>query len=572
MADINSNGGPKAPKDPTKKRPGFCIMRNKQISASPLPDGTGVTYIYENDGRMIDAAKLVGNISDEKILSLLRDTESFKKLVHSIGVTVETKDSALVRFVLQMYGHKDPYVSGTSIEALITGDGMEQIINLSEVNWSDDDNIPGQIRFHFNKAGDFGKVTVRLYLNDGFDAPPEVDESPVKFGSTEYEAIIAKSLMNKGNNFRLKRAIERARKGEDVTVSFIGGSITQGAGAVPINKECYAYKIFDGFCKLTGRSTEENVHFVKAGVGGTPSELGLVRYDSDVLSNGKTIPDVVVVEFAVNDEGDETKGECFDSLVRKIYNGPGSPAVIILFAVFSNDWNLQERLSPVGNAYNIPMVSVRNSVVDQFYEKDGKRVVTKNQFFYDCYHPTNVGHTIMADGVINLLKLVDSDAGVDEELDIKNIKAPIGGEFENIVLLDRCVNTVNAVINEGSFNEIDTAIQAVERNLDLHATPEFPNNWMHKGDENGDNEAFSMDIECTALSIVCKDSASPQDGTATVYVDGVETLKYDPHVVGWCHANNVLVFRGKELKKRHVEVVCDDKSKNFTILGFGVCK
>ena len=39
--------------------------------------------------------------------------------------------------------------------------------------------------------------------------------------------------------------------------------------------------------------------------------------------------------------GDETKGECYDSLVRKILSAGNSPAVILLFAVFSDDWNLQ---------------------------------------------------------------------------------------------------------------------------------------------------------------------------------------------------------------------------------------
>lgn len=570
MSNILING-PKAPKDPTKKRPGFCIMRNKQISASPQPDGTGVTFIYESDGRLLDAAKLVGNITDEEIINNLRTTESFKKLVHSIGVTVETEDAEPVKFVFQMYGHTDPYVSGTSIERTVTGDGMEEVIDLSSVDWSTDDNIPGQIRFHFKKGGDFGKVTVRLYLNDGYTAPEEIDESPVDFNSSFYGEMIKKSLMNKGNNCRLKRAIDKARKGEEVTLGFIGGSITQGAGAVPINKECYAYKIFDGFCKLTGRSTEDNVHYVKAGVGGTPSELGLVRYDSDVLANGTITPDVVVVEFAVNDEGDETKGECFDSLVRKIYNGPGKPAVIILFAVFSNDWNLQERLSPVGLTYDLPMVSVRNSVVEQFYFKDERRVVSKNQFFYDCYHPTNTGHTIMADGVINLLGLIDEDENIDLDKDISNITPPIGGEFESVILLDRLNNTVGAVIDEGSFAATDTQIQAVERNLDLFATPEFPNNWMHAANES-DNRPFAMDIECSTLFIVCKDSASPADGKATVFVDGEKALEYDPHVVGWCHANSVIVFRGLECKKRHIEVVCEASNRNFTILGFGVCK
>ena len=150
-------------------------------------------------------------------------------------------------------------------------------------------------------------------------------------------------------------------------IAFIGGSITQGAGAIPIHTECYAYKTFQGFCRLAGKGTEENVHYIKAGVGGTPSELGMLRYERDVLRGGSVEPDIVVVEFAVNDEGDETKGECYDSLVRKILSAGNSPAVILLFAVFSDDWNLQERLEPVGMAYDLPMVSIKDAVTEQFY-------------------------------------------------------------------------------------------------------------------------------------------------------------------------------------------------------------
>lgn len=71
---------------------------------------------------------------------------------------------------------------------------------------------------------------------------------------------------------------------------------------------------------------------IKAGVGGTPSELGMIRFDRDVL-RGEEQPDLVVIEFAVNDEGDETKGDCYESLVRKVLNLPWKPAVVLLFSV-----------------------------------------------------------------------------------------------------------------------------------------------------------------------------------------------------------------------------------------------
>lgn len=146
--------------------------------------------------------------------------------------------------------------------------------------------------------------------------------------SDEYCSMISHSLMNMGNVYRIRKAIEKTRAGKEVTLAYIGGSITQGAGATPINTECYAYKSYQLFQRRF--SAKNNVKFIKAGVGGTPSELGMIRFDRDVLRDGQQ-PDIVVIEFAVNDEGDETKGDCYESLVRKVLNLPWKPAVILLF-------------------------------------------------------------------------------------------------------------------------------------------------------------------------------------------------------------------------------------------------
>lgn len=565
--------GPKAPKDPTKKRSGFYIMRNKDVAASPTDGGRGVCYIYENDGRMISASRLVGGITDEDMLNLLLTTEGFRKLVHSIGVTIEAEDKdSTVRFVLQMYGKTDVYGSGTNIVADIPGNGMEIIIDMADdVDWSDDDNEPGQIRFEFDKAGVSASVSVCFYLNDGYTAPEPEEETPIDFASDEYKKMIERSLVYKGNNYRIKKAIEKASNGEETTIAFIGGSITQGAGAVPINTECYARKIFEGFCDLANREYDDNVHYIKAGVGGTSSELGILRYKKDILDEGT--PDVVVVEFAVNDEGDETKGECYDSLAKMIYDGPGHPAVILLFSVFADDFNLQERLSPVGYAYNLPMVSVKNSVTEQFYQKSGEgRLVSKNQFFYDRYHPTNAGHKIMADGVINMMKIAMESEPDEELVSLDNMKPAKGNNFAGVIRIDRTTNEVGAVIDCGSFTDTDTIIQCVERNMDLHVTPQFADNWMRKSD--GGNKPFVMDVEAKIIMMVFKDSAENITGKADVYVDGVKTLYADPREVGWTHCNSMICYRSDVTAVHHVEVKMAEGSedKEFTILGFGVVR
>ena len=144
--------------------------------------------------------------------------------------------------------------------------------------------------------------------------------------------------------------------------SALGGSVTEGAG--PQNfRDGYAYQ----FCrKLNASYTSNNgekVHVAYAGLSGTPSSLGLTRYESDVVQRLGHLPDLLIIEFAVNDEGDETKGDCYESLVRKVLNLPWKPAVILLFSVFANDWNLQDRLSPVGKLYDTSLVKSKKSAI-----------------------------------------------------------------------------------------------------------------------------------------------------------------------------------------------------------------
>ncbi len=559
--------GPIAPKDPVRQREFFYIMLDKQISAAPAPGGRGCCTIYENDERLVTAAKIVGNVSDSTMLGMLKTTSEFRKLVYGLGVSVMCKDVDSCDFVLQMYGKKDAYVTGTSIKQTLSADGAEYLIPFDEVEWSDDDDIPGQIRFEFAKNGFLATVNVRLYLNDGFTAPPFEEPDPIDVGSPAFKAMIKKSLVSKGTDIRLKRVIERAKAGEDLTLAFIGGSITQGAGATPINTECYARKTFESFEKKYMKGGKAT--YIKAGVGGTPSELGIVRYDRDVLSNGKFSPDLVIVEYAVNDAGDETEGDCYEGLVRNILNSPSHPAVILIFAVFADDYNLEDRLIPIGERYGIPMTSVKRAVTPQFYlTKAEGRVLAKSSYFYDVYHPSNIGHIIMAECIMNVIDEVAADNGQYNDTDYKMLPALRSADFEGVHLIDRKENRFGAVIDCGDFDKTDTQLQACEMNMDPGTTPQFPNNWMRTA---GDRP-FTMDVTCKRLLIVTKDSADPKDGRADITVDGRLVKTVDPHDVGWCHCNSQIIIREQESAKHHIEVKMHegDETKEFTILGFGI--
>ena len=67
--------GPKAPRDPEKMRPYFYILKDKEIFGSKQEDGTGIQFVYESDGRLINSAQIAGNITDQEELALLENVE-----------------------------------------------------------------------------------------------------------------------------------------------------------------------------------------------------------------------------------------------------------------------------------------------------------------------------------------------------------------------------------------------------------------------------------------------------------------------------------------------------------------
>lgn len=544
-----------APKDPTEKRPGFYVLLESRVGGIPQDDGRGRHSIFISPERLTSFARVTGGIQDERILNLLTNVEGFRKLVHSLGVAISGKPEMEVGFSLICKGNP-----GSCHHFTFPADGAERVIDLGALEWSGADTGLGEFRFEFPTVSDMASVSVKCYVNDGYDIP-QVDPDPaVDMDSPAYREMIARSFLSAGNNQRIQSFLRRAKAGEEVTVAFLGGSITQGAGAVPLQENCYARQAYEGLCQRYGK----NIRYIKAGVGGTPSETGLMRYDRDITRDGAVQPDLVVIEFAVNDAGDETEGVFYESLVRRILNAPNHPAVILLFAVFADDWNLKRRLAPIGYRYQVPMVDVLEAVSPQFTAEN--RVITKRQYFYDVYHPSNLGHRIMADCLLYLIERLEKQ---QPELEGEGYVPPYYGcDYVNLQLMDRTHPFPGAVVTEGSFTGTDSELQAVPLDDDRHNTPMFPYNWKK---EPG-SEPFVLEVQCRRLVLEFKDSHSSAFGKVLVTIDGEKHRILDPVEAGWVHCHTTVLFNKQESARHRVEITMapGDEEKTFTILGFGM--
>ena len=203
----------------------------------------------------------------------------------------------------------------------------------------------------------------------------------------------------------LPHAFAKLKAGKPVTVVYFGGSITAGAGAS--QPEQTSYRALVGQW-LTRTFPEAAVTDVNASIGGTGSDLGAFRAGRDVLSRR---PDLVFVEFAVNDGGapDATVDRSMEGIVRQVRRA--DPAADLCFVyTFVTDW-LPDlgagRLHPsvqrdeiVAAHYGIPSVNVALPAARKLLAG----TMTREEFSKDGVHPTDAGHRIYADTLIAFLQ------------------------------------------------------------------------------------------------------------------------------------------------------------------------
>lgn len=383
---------------------------------------------------------------------------------------------------------------------------------------------------------------------------------PFKIQDSTYTELLNTSLMSVGNNYRLKKVIEKLRAGEKVCVACIGGSVTEGAGPSDF-KDGYAYQFNKMLRAKYTPDGGKNVYFDNAALSGTPSPLGLVRYDSDVVQVLGQDPDLLVIEFAVNDGGECTNQRAFEAMIRKALCANENSAVIVLYASATYR-NTQTQMKPVADYYRLPQVSLLD-VTDKAIAAGN---FTKEQYFTDMVHPTKEGHELMADCLIHLFDTVDSKNEVKPyPVPEEWYKAKAYTNFTRITGDDDCVK-----ISKGSFKDTDANTQGLKKNN----KPNFPQNWHHTSGK----DSFVMDINCKSLLFVYKVQGTwleEKFGKAEVYVDGKLVSTYDGGADGgWCNSEIRMLIDEEDAKNHKVEVKMAPGSEKlgFTIVAMGYTK
>ncbi|MDF2473158.1 MAG: hypothetical protein K0R21_940 [Anaerocolumna sp.] len=305
-----------------------------------------------------------------------------------------------------------------------------------------------------------------------------------------------KGIVSLGNLYRMSKVMKKALNGEDITLGFFGGSITQGAQTTA-HENCYAYLVYQWWVNKFPKS---KVTYVNCGVGGTTSQFGVARVDNDLLQHN---PDFVITEFSVNDKDEDLFLETYEGLIRKVLLHTSEPAVLILNNVrYHTGINAQRIHNQVGAAYELPMVSMKDSL---YPEVESGRIPVAD-ITEDFLHPNDLGHKLVSETVNNALE--------------KIYEKVIAGDIDATYLFPNQTITQNRFINSIRYNNKNCKpiVNGFTEDLTEQAAvhDKFKNGWIAK--KVGTSIQFT--INCRSIAVqYCK---SPRENAplAKVIIDG----------------------------------------------------
>ena len=202
-----------------------------------------------------------------------------------------------------------------------------------------------------------------------------------------------------------------------VVIGYLGGSITAAAGYRVQTAE-WLQQLYPGV----------PIKSVNAGVGGTGSSLGVFRLQYDVL---RFHPDLVFVEFAVNDAGGDSMRICraMEGIVRQIKKANAATDICFLYTINEPMIRLYNKdsipgsvryMESVATYYQLPSVNLAYDVLrlqDKdslvFHGKPGEQG-TRILFTQDGTHPSVEGHKVYTATIQRAFNLLRSRTAIKQ--------------------------------------------------------------------------------------------------------------------------------------------------------------
>ncbi len=367
-------------------------------------------------------------------------------------------------------------------------------------------------------------------------------EPPTSYLDKECDTLA--SPWKEQNAARLAEVMKKAESGQDIVIATLGGSITQGTISTGKrdseikNRRPYADIFFEWWEKTF---PDVKVTKVNAGIGGTNSYLGVHRVEEDVLY---AHPDLVLIEYSVNDGNDLTYKKSYESLVRKLLYMDDAPAVMLLFMAQSSGASAQGVHSDVGILYELPMVSYKN-VMEHLY----KNGFSEADMSSDSSHPSVLGHAIVGEMIWRYLNNVYEKVDSYKAYKTPEVESSTRVAYQNACMLGS--DDIKAD-NPGSFTEGGHSVV-------------WDDCWTSDG-----GEGITFTLSFKTLGFLFYRTTNSTFGTYEVIIDGKNYGKMAAYKSNdWGNYGYTMEFKTYDEEAEHTVTIrpCEgEEGKKFTII------
>lgn len=306
----------------------------------------------------------------------------------------------------------------------------------------------------------------------------------------------------------------QAKAGGKLTVAYFGGSITAANGWRP---QTTAW--------LRQHYPKAQVIEVDAAIGGTGSDLGVFRLQQDVLDHR---PDLVFVEFAVNDGGapPEQIYRCMEGIVRQIQRA--DPTTDICFVYTMHDGMLRDlaagrlprsasAMELIADHYGIPSIHLAQEPArrinagewvftapkPQIPADPNKGLPARTAFAPDSCHPfAETGHKLYTEAIVRSFETMEQLKETPDGVTTNTAFTPDNGEDAKLIPLTA------AMLGDG-WQALDLKTDPVARNF----ARRLPVLW--RADKPGATLTFAFHGRSAAIY----DLLGPDGGELEVLVD-----------------------------------------------------
>lgn len=322
--------------------------------------------------------------------------------------------------------------------------------------------------------------------------------------------------MSWDNSIRLNKFLDNSRLGIKTKVVYLGASITCGIYVKP--EESFT-KVFSEYLQET-YAKEDNISFYVEAEPGITSQMAMIRSEEMVIAHE---PDLVVIDFSVNDRREEVHRVTMESLVRKIITSKSKPAILMIGLRSINNYNCSGQIRAICSHYGLAFINVGEKLTDMLEKKE----ISWEEYSLDYLHPTRWGHNLIAQC---MKEYIETFKPVEK---VKQLMDPLFGD---------------------RFQQLAPVM-----------------NSYHVWNEN-QKESVIKKLTCKALYMVNIESNNEHVSSVEVYVDDEFLQRIDAYnSTGWDNPVVHLLLDKKQEAEHEIEIRPLNGGKGFTMLCLACC-